>query len=117
MPIVRQLGRQCGELAGTAVSAASHPVLASISCICRERVRMQDKEQALRSLAAAAGGSKPVLTAEEKQALRAAGKATQQAAAEQLAVQLQETDAAVQKMSEERRVQWFQVSVSTALLS
>lgn len=72
----------------------------------------QDKKQALAALAAARG-PKPIVSAEEKQALQSAGKAAQEAANAKLATQLEEADAEMQQMSDDSRAQWFQVRART----
>lgn len=74
---------------------------------------LQDKEQALKALAAAAVSSRPAMSAEEKQTLRAAGRAAEKAAQAKLTTQLEETDAAVQQMDDDRRGQWFQVRLES----
>ena len=79
-------------------------------------VCLQDKEQALQLLAAK-GGTEPVLSAEEKQALSAVGKAAQEAAAAQLASQLQETEEALKRMDQDSRGQWFEVSTNLLSIS
>lgn len=78
---------------------------------------MQDKQQALEDLAAAAGSSKVTFSVEEKRAMREAGKAAQLAADALLAAQVQATDAALQHMSVPNRTQWFKVGVLSTFQS
>lgn len=72
--------------------------------------RLQERRQAieLRAAAAAAQGAQPI-SSEEKRALRAAGQATRQAAAAELAAQLKKTDADLQKLTDPEKSAWFEV--------
>lgn len=60
-------------------------------------------------LRAAAQGGQPVISAEEAQALRAAAKERQAAAAAERAAQPQEIDDALRLMKRNDRRNWFQV--------
>jgi hypothetical protein len=82
----------------------------------------QEKEEAMQALAAAAGagagatlssstggGCRPLLSDEEKQALRDSGKQARAAESQQLAARVECSDAALRCMTEQEREQWFQV--------
>jgi hypothetical protein len=80
---------------------------------------LQDKEEALQALAAAAAAaeqdpttsssSRHCLTEAEKQALRDSGKQARDAESRQLAARVESSDAALRRMSQQGREQWFQV--------
>ncbi|WIA20483.1 hypothetical protein OEZ85_004886 [Tetradesmus obliquus] len=94
------------------------------ACVDQEQQR-RDKEEALHALAAAgaaaaerytdsssssssSGGCRQRLTEDEKQALRDSGKAAREADSQQLAARVEQSDAALRRLSQQGREQWFQ---------
>lgn len=111
-------GRQCAHCKHGSLEAPVKPLCTNQfghTCLC---LCMQDKQQALHKLAAAAAAAgKPAMSDAQKQAVRAAGKAAKAAADAQRAVQLQQTDAALQAMIPANRLQWHAVSVFSSPVS
>ncbi|WIA40788.1 hypothetical protein OEZ86_004466 [Tetradesmus obliquus] len=105
----------------SAASTARGEAESIFACVDQEQQR-RDKEEALHALAAAAaaaerytdssssssGGCRQRFTEDEKQALRDSGKAAREADSQQLAARVEQSDAALRRLSQQGREQWFQ---------